>query len=148
MKRIKYYCFDENSDLKEISKDDEIVKTYNSAGIEVAFSHGYESHQLLKLTILPVDIKIAPLKELPTNYAEKRKQQKQEWEESRKWIQRIIDESKENKGPDQEKLLRLNPSSQGYFTEYDRKNDPRNRVDISKGILNKRKRGKKSPPQD
>jgi hypothetical protein len=148
MKQIKYYCFDENSNLKEISEEDEIIKTYNSSGIEVASWHGYEAHQLLKLTILPVDIKLAPLKELPIDYGKRNKLQKQSWLESRERNQKIIDEHKANKGPDQEKLIRFKSPSEGYFAEYDKKNDPRNRVDISKGIFNKRKRGKRSSPQN
>ena len=98
--------------------------------------------------ILPVDIKLAPLKELPKNYAEQRKLQKQQWLESREWAQTIIKEHETSKGPDQKKLLRVNPSSEGYFTQYDKRNDPRNRADLSKGIYNKRKRGKRSPPQN
>jgi len=148
MKQIKYYCFDENLNLKEISEEDEIIKTYDSSVIELAFNHGIEAYQLLKLTILPVDIKLAPCKELP-NYYDKRKQlQKQSWLESRERIETIIDEHKKSKGPDQEKLIRFKSPSEGYFTEYDKKNDPRNRIDISKGIFNKRKRSKRSPSQD
>jgi len=148
MKEIRYYCFDKNSNLQLIPEDHDIVKTYSSGGAEVAAFHGYEAHQLIKLTILPVDIKIAPLKELPINYAKQRKLQQRSWLESREQIQTIIDEHKKSQGPDQEKFIRFKSPSEGYFTEYDKKNDPRNRVDISKGIYNKRKRSKRSPPQN
>ena len=148
MKDVRFYCFDENFNLKEISENDELVKTYSSSGFEVATWHGYEAHQLLKLTILPVDIKLAPLKELPIDYGKRNKLLKQQWLESREQIQKVLDEHEANKGPDQEKLIRFKSPSEGYFKEHDKKNDPRNRVDISKGIFNKRKRGKRSPPQD
>lgn len=148
MKQVKYYGVDDNYNLYEISEDDEIVKTYSSSGFEVAASHGYESHQLLKLTILPVDIKLAPLKELPKNYAEQRKLQRESWLESREQIQKVIDEHKANERPDQEKLFRFKSQSEGYFEEHYKKNDPRNRADLSKGIFNKRKRSKRSPPQN
>jgi len=36
MKQTKYYRIDNNSDLVEISKDDDIVKNYSSFGIELA----------------------------------------------------------------------------------------------------------------
>lgn len=148
MKQIKYYNLNENHDPIEISEDHEVVKKYSSDAIDLAFSFGCEAHQLLKLTILPVDIKLAPLKELPKNYAEQRRLQKQQWLESRERSQKIIDEHKTNKRPDQEKLIRFKSPSEGYFAEHDKKNDPRNRVDLSKGIFNKRKRSKKSSPQD
>jgi len=148
MKQIKYYVIDDNYDLKEISEDNEIVKTYNSAGIEVASSHGYEAHQLLKLTILPVDIKLAPIKELPIDYVKRNRLQKQQWLESRESAQKILDKHKENKRPNQEKLFRFNSSSEGYFAEYDKSNDPRNRINLSKRIYNKRKGSKNTPSQD
>ena len=141
MKEIKYYLIDDNSNLVEISKENEIVKNYDSLG----------NYQLLKIEILPIDLKVAPIKELPDYYAKRKLQLQQEereqWEESRLWAERIIAENKENKRQHQQVLIRVNKKSQGYFEEYDRKNDPRNRVDLSKGIFNKRKRSKRPSPQ-
>ena len=152
MKEIKYYLIDNNSNLVEISKDDEMIKNYSSFGIELGIAHGIEVQQLLKVEILPIDLKVAPIKELPDYYAKRRLQLQQEereqWEESRLWAERTIAENKEKKRQHQQVLIRVNKKSQGYFEEYDRKNDPRNRVDLSKGIFNKRKRSKRPPPQD
>ena len=153
MKQIKYYRVDDNDNLVEISKDDEIVKNYSSFGIELASTHGFELLQLLKLEILPTDIKVAPLKELPDFYEKRRKRikelQTEIWRRSRVRIEAIITESKlqKEKRQHQQVLLRVNKTGEGCATEYDRKNDPRNRTDLSKEIFNRRKRGKRPPPQ-
>ena len=153
MKQNRYYLIDDNSDLVEISKDDEIVKNYSSFGIELGKAHGVELFQLLKLEILPVDIKVAPIKELPDFYEKRRKRikelQTEIWRRSRVRIEAIIAESRsqKEKRENQQVLLRVNQKSKSYPEEYDRKNDPRNRINVSKGIFNKRKRGKRPPPQ-
>lgn len=153
MKQTKYYRIDNNSDLVEISKDDDIVKNYSSFGIELAKAYDISIFQLLKLEILPFDIKVAPLKELPDFYEKRRKRikelQTEIWRRSRVRIEAIIAESKlqKEKRQHQQVLLRVNKTGEGCATEYDRKNDPRNRVDLSKEIFNKRKRGKRPPPQ-
>jgi hypothetical protein len=138
MKQTRYYRIDNNSDLVEISKEDELFKVYENS----------ESLWLLKLEILPVDINIAPLKRLPDYYARQKLLLLQSWEEDRKRIQLIIDKAKEDKRTRQPILLRIHSSSDWPLAEYDKKNDPRNRADLSKGIHNKWKRGKRPPPFD
>ena len=138
MKQTKYYRIDNDSDLVEISKEDELFKAYENS----------ENLWLLKLEILPVDINIAPLKRLPDYYAKQKLLLLQSWEEDRKRIQLIIDKTKEDKRQRQPILLRVNSARDWPFAEHDKKNDPRNRIDISKGIFNKRKRGKRPPPFD
>ncbi len=135
-KQIKYYRIDDNDNLVEISKEDEIFSFYESVGI----------YRLLKLEILPVDINIAPLKRLPDYYARQKLLLREQWEQDRLRIERIIAEAKEKKRTNQPFLIRFQSASQRYPAEYDKKNDPRNRVNLSKGIYNKRKRGKRPPP--
>lgn len=151
MKQIKYYLLDDNFNLVEIPADSELVKSYSSADVKLMLAHDIEVYQLLKLEILPIDFKVAPIKELPNYYAERRKEferaQKELWAESRLRIQKIIDDAKKEKRTYQKVLLRVNETSQGPFKEYDKKNDPRNRVNISKGVFVRRKKGKRPPPQ-
>jgi hypothetical protein len=136
MKQTKYYRIDNNFDLVEVSKEDEIFKAYENS----------ENLWLLKLEILPIDINIAPLKRLPDYYARQKLLLLQSWEEDRKRIQLIIDKAKEDKRTRQPILLRVYSARDWPFAEHDKKNDPRNRIDISKGIHHKWKRGKRPPP--
>ena len=129
MKQIKYYRIDDNFDLVEISKDNEIVKNYSSFGIELGKAHGVELLQLLKLEILPVDIKVAPIKELPDFYEKRRKQikelQTEIWRRSEYELRLLWPESRsqKEKRENQQVLLRVNQKSKSYPEEYDRKNN-------------------------
>lgn len=132
MKRVRYFWV-EDGKLKQVDESHRLIQDIP-----------WHKDETLKIENWPFDLKVGPCTQIPYG---KPKQTKKDWKEE---VLRNTAEYRREKAerPDQKPLIRFDETRTPYSEEFTKRDDARNRSDLSQRIPKGWEDSKETPPQD